>query len=447
MEPEKIKSTCMKDSRQRPILCGTDFSEQATQAANVAAAFALRLGVPLLLVHGVDERGDIPAHYWPGFGEELSPRLSAEAERLRLLGATVEEKLAGGVPGAGVAKCAEQADAWLIVLGSSGLGAVGRWMLGSVSERIAESAWVPTLVLRESVRIGDWARGGAPLRVFLAADFTSASEAAMSWAAELRAIGPCEFTVGYVDRLADERAEQAMHAPPDTPRAPEMQEMLSYDLRQKAAGFFPQEHLTVRVLPATGAVDLRLLELASEGRADLIVIGTHQWHGLSRLRHASVSRRVLHTAPVSVACVPAHRVVSVRNAPLPQVGRVLVATDLSTHGSQAVPQAFSLLPAGGAVCLLHVAEPGLAQEPMVARLRDLIPAEAAQRGLHVEVKVVAHCPAAEAICDMAERFEADVICIGSHGQTGVGAALLGSVAQAVVGRSTRPVLVVPMQPA
>lgn len=437
----------MNEYPQQPILCGTDFSEPATQAANVAATFAQRLGAPLLLVHGVDERGDIPSLYWPGFMEELRPRLGAEAERLRLLGATVEEKLAGGVPDDGVAKCAEQADARLIVLGSSGLGAVGRWMLGGVSERIAETAWVPTLVLRESARIGDWARGGAPLRVFVGADFTPASDAALSWAVELREIGPCEFTVGYVDRFADERAEQALHSPPDTPRAPEMQEMLTYDLRQKVAGFFPKEHVSVHVLPAPGRVDTRLLELATDARADLIVIGTHQWHGLSRLRHASVSRRVLHTAPVSVACVPAHRVVSVKNAPLPAVSRVLVATDLSTHGSQAVPHAFSLLAAGGAVRLVHVAEPGQAQEPLLARMRALIPTEAAQRGLHAEVKVIPHHHAAEAIREAAERFEADVICIGSHGQTGLAATLMGSVAQAVVRRSTRPVLVVPRQPA
>ena len=437
----------MNEYPKRPIVCGTDFSEPATQAANVSAAWARRLGVPLMLVHGVDERGDIPAIYWPGLIEELRPRLGAEAERLRLLGAKVEEKLAGGAPDDGVAKCAEQTDARLIVLGSTGLGSVGRWMLGSVSERIAEAAWVPTLVLRESARIGDWARGGPPLRVFVGADFTPASDAALSWAAELREIGPCEFTVGYVDRFADERAEQALHSPPDTPRAPEMQELLSYDLRQKAAGFFPQEHLTVHVLPAPGRAAARLLELAAEACADLIVIGAHQWHGLNRLRHASVSRRVLHTAPVSVACVPAHRVVSVKNAALPQVGRVLVATDLSTHGSGAVPHAFSLPPAGGAVCLLHVAAPGTQTEPLLARLHELIPAEAARRGIQAEVKVIPHHHAAEAICDAAERFEADVICIGSHGQTGLAATLMGSVAQAVVGRSTRPVLVVPRQPA
>ena len=48
----------MKHTDQRPIVCGTDFSTQAMEAANVASAMATRLCAPLLLVHGVDQRGD-----------------------------------------------------------------------------------------------------------------------------------------------------------------------------------------------------------------------------------------------------------------------------------------------------------------------------------------------------------------------------------------------------
>jgi nucleotide-binding universal stress UspA family protein len=235
----------------------------------------------------------------------MRPQLREEAARLRGLGARVEETIADGVPDYGVARCAERENAWLIVLAASGHGAVARWMLGSVSERIAESAVVPTLVLREANRLADWACGGKPLQVFVGADFTPNSDAAMSFAAELREVGPCEFTVGYVDRLAEERAEAVLHAPPDTPRVPEMQEMLQHDLRERAARYFPKQPVHIRVVPATGSVEAHLLALAEEAEADLIVVGPHQWHGLSRLRHPSISRRILHAARISVACVPA----------------------------------------------------------------------------------------------------------------------------------------------
>ncbi len=433
----------MNDHQQRPILCGTDFSEAAARAGNVAAALASRLDAPLLLVHGVDERGEIPASFWPSMMETWRPQLREEAARLRALGARVEETMAGGVPEEGVARCAERAEARLIVLAAFGHGAFARWMLGSVSERIAECAWVPTLVLREAARLEDWAHRGKPLRVFVGADFTANSDAALSWAAELREIGPCEFTVGYVDRLAEERAEQALHAPPDIPCVAEMQEMFVHDLRERASGYFPKQAVHIRVLPASGRADSHLLELAGGAGAELIVVGTHQWHGLSRLRHPSVSRRILHAARISVACVPARRVVSAASHCSSNARRVLVATDLSSHGGSAIPHAFSMLQLGGTAWLLHVAKPGEAPEPQLARLRKLIPTEAEQQGFHVKAEVVANHDVAAAICDAAQRLDADVICLGSRGPVKRAAAALGSTTHAVIARSTRPVLVVP----
>jgi nucleotide-binding universal stress UspA family protein len=433
----------MNEMQQHPVVCGTDFSEASIQAANVAAAMAVRLNVPLILAHGVDERGEIPSAYWPPLKESLQPQLRAEAARLRALGASAEACMTDGVPDEGVARCAERSDARLIVLASSGHGSFARWMLGSVSERIAETAWAPTLVLREAARFEDWARGGKPLRVFVGADFSADSDAAMRWASELQEIGPCEFTVGYVDRLADERAEQVMHAPPDTPRVPEMHEMLRHDLCERAAVYFTKQTVHIRVLPAAGHVDAHLLELAGEAQADLIVVGTHQWHGLSRLRHSSVSRRLLHAARISVACVPGHRVVSANSPCGSNARRVLVATDLSTHGSRAIPQAFSMLQLGGAAWLLHVAKPGQALEPLRTRLQELIPTEALAQGFQVKTEVIAGDDIAATICDVAQRFDADLICIGSHGPVKRPAAALGSVAHAVIARSTRPVLIVP----
>jgi nucleotide-binding universal stress UspA family protein len=48
-----------------------------------------------------------------------------------------------------------------------------------------------------------------------------------------------------------------------------------------------------------------------------------------------------------------------------------------------------------------------------------------------------------AICHQAELFGAHVICVGTQGENGFAASLLGSVAQGVAARSHRPVLLVP----
>jgi nucleotide-binding universal stress UspA family protein len=416
------------------------------EAANVAAAFARRLGVKLLLVHGVDERGELPTPFWPGFLESLGGQLKQEAERLCALGAEVEEKLVGGVPDDGLVKFAERSDAMLIVLAASSTGTVGRWMLGSTSEQVAETAWLPTLVVREPAPLEAWAHGGRTLQVFIGADFTAGSDAAIRWAGELSEIGPCEFTVGFVDRLADERGRQALSGLFETPRSPEMQEMFMHDLRERAQAILPKHQVHARVLPAPGRVDTHLLELAAEVPAELVVVGTHQWRGVSRLRHASVSRGVLRSAAVSVACVPAQRVIHGASAHIPRVHRVLIATDLSTHGSLAVPHGYSMLLPGGAARLLHVAGDGESHETLLGRLRELIPSEAPHHGLATDVKIAISDDPAAAICEAAESFEADLICIGSHGHTGLVGTGLGSVAGAVIARSSRPVLVVPRAP-
>jgi nucleotide-binding universal stress UspA family protein len=434
----------MNQSSQRPILCGTDFSGSAAKAADVAAAMAMRLGAPLLLAHGIDEHGEIPASYWPSLESALRAQLHTEAGRVRRTGAQVEEIMAGGAPEDGVASRAERADARCIVLGSNGHGTVGRMILGSVSESIAESAWVPTLVLRESARIEDWARGGKPLRVFVGADFTANSDTAMTWAASLREIGPCEFTIGFVDLAADRRTSELEDAPARTPPPEEVHEMLLHDLRERTASYFQKDAIHVRVLPTKGRVDSHLLEMAGEANAELIVIGTHQWQGLRRLRHPSVSRRILHAAQTNVACVPSRRPVSANSTCISQAHRILVATGLSSHDGSAVPYAFSTLQPGGTAWLLHVAQPSEIAALQLPRLREMIPAEAIERGFKVQTEVVSDADVAKAICDAAERLDVDLICIGSRGPCKRIDAL-GDTTLAVLARSTRPVLIVPQK--
>ena len=51
-------------------------------------------------------------------------------------------------------------------------------------------------------------------------------------------------------------------------------------------------------------------------------------------------------------------------------------------------------------------------------------------------------PPVDGILSIADKHEADLIVVGSRGRGAIGAALLGSVSRDLVGRATRPVLVV-----
>jgi len=125
------------------------------------------------------------------------------------------------------------------------------------------------------------------------------------------------------------------------------------------------------------------------------------------------------------------------------VRRVLAPTDLSEVGLGAIRHAYSVVPSGGTVYLLHVLEPLGATPPRLAeQLRGLIPPEAAARGITTRIEVVHGRKVSEAITQAAERLGCDVICLATHGRSGLTKALAGSVAQEVLQASTRPVLLV-----
>ena len=446
----------MNTTEIHPIVCGTDFSENADKAAAVADALARRLGIPFILAHSVDERGEFPENMHTRLTNEDRPRLAEHATRLRGVGLSFEEKLLRGLPDDGVAQFAAQTGARLVVVGASTTSSnwAARLLLGNISARIAESSPVPTLVVQDAAPFVAWARGERTLKVFVGADFSTSSDAALRWVAELRQIGPCEVIAGYVDWPPEEAARLGVSGPVGLDEnPPAIQQMLERDVREKVARLAGGENVRVCVRANAGRADEPLLEMAVEAQADLIVIGTHQWHGLSRLQHGSVSRGILRHAPMSVACVPAPAAAPVAGPRVRECPRVFVAVDVTEPHGFASRYAYGIAASGGTVCLMHNLEPA---EPPVAppsdraqpaaeaaaKLRALTPHEAEARGIATEVEVTESRETAAAICAAAERFGADIICIGSHTRPGFTAKALGSVSLAVLQTSRRPVLVV-----
>ncbi len=139
----------MKHTTPHPIICGTDFSDNARQAANVAAALAKRLGLPLRLVHA----SVIP--HSPLTVEHLRN----EAQRLQEAGAELTAEVIEGEADQVLAQVAQQHAACLLVVASLGSGKPARWLLGSVAERTAESSPAPTLLVRDAAPFEAWARG------------------------------------------------------------------------------------------------------------------------------------------------------------------------------------------------------------------------------------------------------------------------------------------------
>jgi len=443
-------------------VCGTDFTDNARQAGNVAAALAVMLDRRLHLVHAAPHHRDrrLSPQTRRALLKPVRADLRLEATRLRRRGATVVEELYTGNADEVLVRRARECGAHIVVVSSLGTSTTKRRLLGSVAERTAESSPATTLVVRSAAPFETWLRGERPLRVFVAFDFTVTAEAAVAWVRDLRMAGPCDVTVGYANWPPDELERFGIRSrAPAFENPPVVQQALERDLRDKVALILGTEDAQVRVRAGWERADSTLIGMAKAAQADLIVTGTHQGRGLSRLWNLSRSRDLLSQAPVSVACVPV--AATARRVPkLPVLRRVLVTTDFSTHGNCAIAYACAVAQRGGLLRLVHVVHPRAVAggefetqlgstakharfvQEVGRRLQSLLPSEAQASGITVEAGVVECEDTAKGICQEAERYGADVIVMGSQGLSGVERAVLGSVAEAVMTNSRRPVFVV-----
>jgi nucleotide-binding universal stress UspA family protein len=441
------------------IVFGTDFSERAMTAAQAAALLARRTGEVLHLVH-VTEYGSTgrTASSDETLRRDLLSRLEAQAAALRTGDTRVEVHLEEGAPDEVLVEHAAVVHASLIIVSHHGQRAP-RWRIGNVAERVVQAARCPVLVLRSADPLGAWARGERSLRVLLGLDFSPPSDAAVAWVRKLRTLGSCEVVAAHHYWGADAHVRYGVPLSPESEVTPEVEEALRRDLTTRLGDMPGTGAVWVHLDPGMSRPAESLVALARKEEADLIVVGTHQRTGASKWWYGSVSQRIIHDAPVSVLCVPASAVSAIT---IPEVRRVLAPTDLSDVGISAIRHAYSLVPAGGAVYLLHVLESVGGAPPLYAQylspqgaqthtpdqerlaevLRGLIPPEAAVRGITTRVEVVHGRKVSEAITQAAERLSCDVICLATHGRSGLSKALAGSVAQEVLQSSGKPVFLV-----
>jgi nucleotide-binding universal stress UspA family protein len=436
------------------IVCGTDFSEPAGRAVQAAAALAARMNEPLHLVHSLELHA----------GMQLDePRISAAAwakrqlqniaELARSRGPRVEVHLEEGSPDESLQEVAKRVSARLIVVAALGHRHAGKWQLGSHAERLAQHSHVPVLVVRDAELFAAWTRAERPLRILVGVDLSLSSESALHWIAQLRQYGPCEVIATHLYWPPEQFHRLGLtgvrsYVEPD----PEVHKTLMRDFGERMQSVLAPVRL--RLEPHLGGLGERLISLAAQEQADLIVVGSHDRDLADRIVHGSVSRDVLHGAQLSVVCVP--RIASELE---PRLDSVLVATDFSPIGNAAIRLAQRVVATSGTVHVVHVIdvegsdvierhdifagpdEP-LSSAEAAARqqLLGLIPKYGSEAAPATRVHVLRSNNAAEAICQAAERLDAALLCLGTHGRTGMSKTLLGSVAASVLAQTKRHVL-------
>jgi nucleotide-binding universal stress UspA family protein len=196
-----------------------------------------------------------------------------------------------------------------------------------------------------------------------------------------------------------------------------------------------------------------ILDRAKETQADLVFVGSNGASGLAKFFLGRVAASVVSHAPCSVETVRTHR--SETEGKLPGVHKILLATDGSEFSERAARSiAERPWPAGTEIEVLSVVElhlgatQALFEPPFVENdqleLQRAQSMKRAEEAVAAAVEILAKAfPKVEesisvlldgpktVIINEAERWDADLIVLGSHGHRGIERFLLGSVSEGV----------------
>lgn len=296
-------------------------------------------------------------------------------------------------------------------------------------------------------------KGSNPMRVLVPLDGSPLAETALGPATQLlgaattpgtlilarvveASIGTAAFVLAY-DQAINAAVENANDYLRDLAARPEL------------AGLIVERHTVV----ATNTVGALITQEAERRQAELIVMSSHGRGGLALVALGSVATQVARASAVPVLVVRAADTFFGPRLPTEPFD-VLVPLDGSVFAEAALPQAMTMAQAfQGAVRLLMVippAVPGDIQPPhattadeAAAYLRG-VARRLESSGIPITTQVAIGEPG-ETIPALAHKpnVACDLIVMATHGRSGLRCLLVGSVTEAVMRQTRKPLLIVP----
>ncbi len=288
------------------ILVPTDGSEDALLAAQAAIDLSARTGAELHVVHAWQDLRpptlpgvaiDEYSQAYEQWKREAGELLDEEAQRLRSAGGTVAGVyLREGRPAEEIAKLAEELSIGLVIIGSRGLGAMKRLVMGSVSEGVVHLASRPTLVMRGGERA--W----PPSRLIVGDDASEEARRAGELAAGIGKLFDARaLLVRVYPQVTVFKANRIVH----TRASKELLGRGERSLEERAAELESVLGTRPEVRVTSGEAAAIIQEAAEEGREPtLVAVGRR---GLGAVRHfalGSVSSGVLRAVSGPVLIVP-----------------------------------------------------------------------------------------------------------------------------------------------
>ncbi|MBS1251776.1 MAG: Universal stress protein F [Anaerolineales bacterium] len=295
----------------KKILVPLDRSELAAQALPYAKLQSVKFGAEIMLLwvteplpaaveanraaaelHEVEARAE-------SYLEDVAKTLSGE-------GFCVEYCTCSGMPADSIITFADTENIDLIVMSTHGRSGLGRWVYGSVADKVLRAADVPVLLIRATEEAAAAARPACK-RLLVPLDGSELAEQALPYAELLAHAFGAEVILLQVPTL-----------PPYVSLGPDATMLvpsLLSDAYAEADAYLANVERRLRAKGLSvhkaavepGAVAETIIDYTHEAGVDYIVMSTHGRSGLRRWVYGSVADRVLRGADAPVLLVRAPR--------------------------------------------------------------------------------------------------------------------------------------------
>ncbi len=283
------------------IVVPLDGSELSEHAVPYASAMAKATGAHLLVLTVWEEGERAMITNLPDLAEDLFKRgeehyegyLAGVAKQLEAEGVTVETDVLLGDPTEEILRMIEQRAPRMLVMATHGRSGLSRWRYGSVANKMAREAPVPTMVVGPKV-LEDAARGGAIRRILVPLDGSPLAESALRLALELAEALDAGLILSQVVRWPAQPFTLGVDV---AEIMRQLTEAAQHYLLQTQEGLRTERPVETKVLQGPPAD--ALIDLAEAEGIDLVVMASHSRGGLALVVLGSVADRMLQgSAPV-----------------------------------------------------------------------------------------------------------------------------------------------------
>jgi nucleotide-binding universal stress UspA family protein len=284
------------------ILVPLDGSTLAENALKPGLALAERTGAEVMLLR-VPVYREIPAAAAAAFDflrpeqsrEEIYNRAERYLKSVRQVrvGSAVPLRLqvVDGDPAGTIVDLAADAAVDLIVMSTHGRTGLGRWLLGSVTEKVLRSAPCPLMIVQEAV---------IPTKILIALDGSEMAEHALAPALAVARAFAGQVTLLRVLEPLDMDDVPLVDLPRETGRQLEAEvqtlahrEAESY--LEDVVARYPQAGATIDAAVVSGLAPEAILDFAAQAAVDLIAMCTHGQSAQARWAYGSVTEKVVHS--------------------------------------------------------------------------------------------------------------------------------------------------------